>query len=191
MSEPQREQIEQAIASYHDLYVETDLKSAKAIKSIEIEAGRVKVEVTLGFPAAGHRSALAGALGERDPRRRGRRGRGDRGRLEGLLPRRPAGSRSAEERPQHRRRRLRQGRGRQVHRRRQPGSRALGRRRDGRGARRRHLRPEPAADAGCAGPARLARRQVPGAHDQLPHPVDVDRLPHRGRHPDDLARGQW
>ena len=65
MSEPQREQIEQAIASYHDPYVEGDLRSAKAIKSIEVEAGRVKVGVTLGFPAAGHRAALAGALDER------------------------------------------------------------------------------------------------------------------------------
>ena len=65
MSEPQREQIEQAIASYHDPYVEADLRSAKAIKSIEVEAGRVKVGVTLGFPAAGHRAALAGALDER------------------------------------------------------------------------------------------------------------------------------
>ena len=65
MSEPQREQIEQAIASYHDPYVEGDLRSAKAIKSIEVEAGRIKVGVTLGFPAAGHRAALAGALDER------------------------------------------------------------------------------------------------------------------------------
>ena len=65
MSEPRHDQIEQAIASYHDPYVETDLKSAKAIKSIEIEAGRVKVGVTLGFPAAGHRAALTGALDER------------------------------------------------------------------------------------------------------------------------------
>ena len=65
MPEPQRERIEQAIASYRDPYVKTDLKSAKAIKSLEVEAGRVKVGVTLGFPAAGHRTALAAALDER------------------------------------------------------------------------------------------------------------------------------
>ena len=65
MPEPQRDQIEQAIASYHDPYVESDLRSAKAIKSLDIEGGRVKVGVTLGFPAAGHRTALAAALDER------------------------------------------------------------------------------------------------------------------------------
>ena len=65
MPEPQRHQIEQAIASYHDPYVETDLKSAKAIKSLDIDEGRVRVGVTLGFPAAGHRTALAAALDER------------------------------------------------------------------------------------------------------------------------------
>ena len=65
MSEPQREQIEHAIASYRDPYVETDLRSAKAIKSLDVEGGRVRVSVTLGFPAAGHRSALTAALDER------------------------------------------------------------------------------------------------------------------------------
>ena len=65
MSEPQRDRIELAIASYRDPYVETDLKSAKAIKSLDVEGGRVKVGVTLGFPAAGHRNALAAALDER------------------------------------------------------------------------------------------------------------------------------
>ena len=65
MSETQRDQIEQAIASYRDPYVETDLRSARAIKSLDIEGGRVRVGVTLGFPAAGHRTALAEALDER------------------------------------------------------------------------------------------------------------------------------
>ena len=65
MSEPQREQIEHAIASYRDPYVETDLRSAKAIKSLDVEGGRVRVGVTLGFPAAGHRSEIASALDER------------------------------------------------------------------------------------------------------------------------------
>ena len=65
MSEPQREQIEHAIASYRDPYVEADLRSAKAIKSLDIEGGRVRVGVTLGFPAAGHRSEIAAALDER------------------------------------------------------------------------------------------------------------------------------
>ena len=65
MPEPQRDQIEQAIASYRDPYVESDLGSAKAVKSLDIEGGRVRVGVTLGFPAAGHRPALAAALDER------------------------------------------------------------------------------------------------------------------------------
>ena len=65
MSEPRRDRIEQAIAAYHDPYVESDLNSAKSIRSVEIEGGRVKVGVTLGFPAAGHRTALAAALDER------------------------------------------------------------------------------------------------------------------------------
>ncbi|MDD9982217.1 MAG: P-loop NTPase, partial [Gammaproteobacteria bacterium] len=45
--------------------MEADLGSAKAIKSLDIEGGNVKVGVTLGFPAAGHRSALAAALDDR------------------------------------------------------------------------------------------------------------------------------
>ena len=65
MSEPQRDQIEQVIALYRDPYVESDLRSAKALKSLDVEGGRVKVGVTLGFPAAGHRAALASALDER------------------------------------------------------------------------------------------------------------------------------
>ena len=89
---------------------------------------------------------------------------------------------------EHRRRRVRQGRRRQEHDRGQPRARARRRGREGRHPRRRHLRPEPADDDGHRRPARVGRRQDHGADGELRRPGDVDRLPGRGRQPDDLAR---
>ena len=93
---------------------------------------------------------------------------------------RAARAEAAARSPQHDRRRVGQGRRRQVHGRRQPRARAGGRRRARRHARRRHLRPEPAADAGLIGQAAgVARRQDARAAARPRRPGDVDRLPGR------------
>ena len=91
--------------------------------------------------------------------------------------------------PQPDRRRLRQGRRRQVDGGRELRARAGGRRSEGRLARRRHLRPEPAAHAGSHGPAaRDARRQDARAARRARHRGHVDRLPRRRAAADGLAR---
>jgi len=58
MSELSQEQIESAIKSYNDPYLDTDLVSAKTIKNIEITNQTVKVDVRLGFPAKGYAKKL-------------------------------------------------------------------------------------------------------------------------------------
>jgi ATP-binding protein involved in chromosome partitioning len=62
MATPSRSQIETALAQYVDPYLERDLLSAKAIKEIRVEDGRVEVQVTLGFPAKGYARELRAAL---------------------------------------------------------------------------------------------------------------------------------
>ena len=53
MAEVTRETIEEAIKGYVEPHLETDLVSTKSIKSVEIEGGKVSVDVVLGFPAKG------------------------------------------------------------------------------------------------------------------------------------------
>lgn len=65
MPEPMRDRIEQAINSYSDPYSESSLKSAGALKSLDIDGGKVEAEIMLGFPAAGYREALIAALEKR------------------------------------------------------------------------------------------------------------------------------
>ncbi len=65
MSEITRDQVEAAIKGYIEPHLEKDLVSAKAVKGIEIEGGRVKVKLELGFPAKGIRFELAAALKEK------------------------------------------------------------------------------------------------------------------------------
>ncbi len=60
-----RTAVEDALKGYVDPYLEQDLVSAKCIKTIEIDAGRVQVAVELGFPAASYRTTLSAALQER------------------------------------------------------------------------------------------------------------------------------
>ncbi len=51
MPELSRAQVETAIKGYFDPYLQTDLVSAKAIKEIGSDAGKVSATVVLGFPA--------------------------------------------------------------------------------------------------------------------------------------------
>ena len=62
MAEVTKEIIEEAIKGYTEPHLEQDLVTAKCIKSIDIDADKVKVAVELGFPAKGFRDELANAL---------------------------------------------------------------------------------------------------------------------------------
>lgn len=64
MPELSREQVEQALSSYVERYLGQDLITAKAVKSIDVAGGVVRVAVSLGFPAAGYRDELANELAE-------------------------------------------------------------------------------------------------------------------------------
>ncbi|UCE89255.1 MAG: iron-sulfur cluster carrier protein ApbC [Pseudomonadota bacterium] len=57
--------IEEAIAGYMDPYLETDLVSAKCIKSVEVDEARVRVDVQLGFPVGDYAESLRRTLEER------------------------------------------------------------------------------------------------------------------------------
>ena len=65
MPELSRAQVETAIKGYFDPYLQTDLVSAKAIKEIGIDAGKVSATVVLGFPARGYAAPLRDALASR------------------------------------------------------------------------------------------------------------------------------
>ena len=58
MGELTKAAVEEAIGGYIDPYLETDLVSAKCVKSVEMDGGRVRVVVQLGFPAGDHMQAL-------------------------------------------------------------------------------------------------------------------------------------
>ena len=62
MSDVTQTQIEEALKNYIDPYLEKDLVSAKAIKDIKIDGGKVKVSVTLGFPSGGYKADLVNQL---------------------------------------------------------------------------------------------------------------------------------
>ncbi|MBK1725073.1 iron-sulfur cluster carrier protein ApbC [Thiocystis violacea] len=62
MSQPTKEAIEAAIKAYVEPNLGRDLVSAHAIKDITIDGDRVKVEVSLGFPAKGAQEAIAEAV---------------------------------------------------------------------------------------------------------------------------------
>jgi len=65
MTEVTQQQIEEAIKGYVEPNLKKDLVSAKAIKGIAIDGGKVRVEVLLGFPAKGARDEIAAAVEER------------------------------------------------------------------------------------------------------------------------------
>ena len=53
MSELTQDAIKEAIKGYIEPHLEKDLVTAKAVKGIEIEGGKVNVAIELGFPAKG------------------------------------------------------------------------------------------------------------------------------------------
>ena len=59
MAEVSRLQIETALKEIQDPYIEKDLVSGKEVKNIEINGENVKIELLLGYPAAGYREQLA------------------------------------------------------------------------------------------------------------------------------------
>ncbi|NOX07956.1 MAG: iron-sulfur cluster carrier protein ApbC [Gammaproteobacteria bacterium] len=64
MSEITQAAIEAAIQNYVDPYLEKDLVTTKCIKDIAIDGGKVSIKVVLGFPAEGHKAALADKVTE-------------------------------------------------------------------------------------------------------------------------------
>ncbi|MCG3202747.1 MAG: Iron-sulfur cluster carrier protein [Gammaproteobacteria bacterium] len=68
MPPPTKETVEAVLASYVDPYLGSDLVSAKAVRGITVDGGKVSVDLELGFPsrtyAAPLAEALARALGE-------------------------------------------------------------------------------------------------------------------------------
>ncbi|MDH5377986.1 MAG: iron-sulfur cluster assembly protein, partial [Gammaproteobacteria bacterium] len=59
MSEISQVMVETALKNYIDPYLEKDLVSTKAIKSIAIEGGHITVSIQLGYPCAGMREEMA------------------------------------------------------------------------------------------------------------------------------------
>jgi ATP-binding protein involved in chromosome partitioning len=51
MAELTQELIEEAIKGYKEPHLEQDLVKSKAVKGIDIEGDKVKVQIELGFPA--------------------------------------------------------------------------------------------------------------------------------------------
>ena len=64
VSDVSREQIEAALRGWREPYFGTDLVSANAVRGIQVQDGRVSVEVELGFPSGSYPTELAATLRE-------------------------------------------------------------------------------------------------------------------------------
>ncbi len=62
MSDDIKAKIEAALKGYTDPYMQKDLVSAGCIKAISVDGGKAKIEVNLGFPAAGYVEELKSQL---------------------------------------------------------------------------------------------------------------------------------
>lgn len=58
MSNISREAIDAALAGYQEIHLGTDLVSANAVKDVQIDNGRVKLKLDLGFPFSGARTRI-------------------------------------------------------------------------------------------------------------------------------------
>ena len=65
MADVSQTQVEEALKTFIDPYLESDLISAKAIKDIKIDGDKVTVDVVLGYPADGFKAELSGKLKEK------------------------------------------------------------------------------------------------------------------------------
>ncbi|MEW8036482.1 MAG: iron-sulfur cluster carrier protein ApbC [Candidatus Thiodiazotropha sp.] len=65
MSDLTQDSVNEAIKGYLEPHLEKDLVTAKAIKSIAIEGGKVSVAVELGFPAKGCMGDISAAIQEK------------------------------------------------------------------------------------------------------------------------------
>ena len=65
MSTPDREKIASVLGQYQDLYLQKDLASLHAIKTIEINNGKAEITLELGYPAAGYHAELTRQLKEK------------------------------------------------------------------------------------------------------------------------------
>jgi ATP-binding protein involved in chromosome partitioning len=64
MSDVSRSQVEAALKGYTEPYMGKDVVSTQCVKEISVDGGKVKVTVSLGFPAAGYHAELAAKLKE-------------------------------------------------------------------------------------------------------------------------------
>jgi len=62
MAEISKQQVESALASYIDPYLGQDLVTAKAVSGIEVDNGRVRIGIELGFPAERYGAILEEAI---------------------------------------------------------------------------------------------------------------------------------
>ena len=65
MSELTEQQINEAISTYADPYLANDLVTAKVVKNINIDAGKVSVDLEFGFPIDGYKADLEKNLSEK------------------------------------------------------------------------------------------------------------------------------
>ena len=65
MADVSQQQVESTLKEVIDPYLELDLVSAKAVKKITVDGGKVTVDVELGFPAKGHFASLSSKLKEK------------------------------------------------------------------------------------------------------------------------------
>lgn len=65
MPEVTRTQIENVLSTYIDPYLQQDLLSAKAVQNISCVAGKVTIDVVLGYPARGYQQQLIANLQEK------------------------------------------------------------------------------------------------------------------------------
>ena len=64
MADVTQAQVEAALKEMVDPYLNKDLISAKAIKNIAIDGGKVSIDVELGFPAKGYHEKLTNGIKE-------------------------------------------------------------------------------------------------------------------------------
>ncbi|HET7315226.1 iron-sulfur cluster carrier protein ApbC [Salinisphaera sp.] len=65
MSDALREIVTAELARYHEPYLDTDLVSARAVRSLTVEAAHVTLELDLGFPCGGYGQQLAERVREK------------------------------------------------------------------------------------------------------------------------------